>query len=304
MTTPSASRTSAAPPADEAARLPCLTPRAPAAAATIAPMVEMFTGCAPSPPVPTRSTRSPGTLIGVALRSMTSESPATSPGVSPFIRRATANPATWTGVAAPSMISFIAQAASSWLRVSPRISAPMRARQLSPGGAAGRGAVGSMTAPSPGRSAAGLGGQVLGPLAHQACQGGRERDRVDRVTGHGVGTRPGGEPAVVHPAYDEQHRRAVVDLVLGLAAHPHAARRLGFAVQHHDVGAACVEQADERRLGGDRNDLRLGHVGGGTAPDGKLYAGAGVRVMAVDNDLHEVDGTDTGGRPARASGVS
>ena len=61
MTTPSASRTSAVPQADEAARLPCLTIRAPAAAAAIVPIVEMFTVLAPSPPVPTRSTIRPGT---------------------------------------------------------------------------------------------------------------------------------------------------------------------------------------------------------------------------------------------------
>ena len=46
ITTPSASSTSAAPQAEEAARLPCLAIRAPAAAATIAPMVEMLTVCA------------------------------------------------------------------------------------------------------------------------------------------------------------------------------------------------------------------------------------------------------------------
>ena len=57
MTTPSASSTSAAPQADDAARLPCLIIRAPAAAATIVPMVDTFTVRAPSPPVPTRSVR-------------------------------------------------------------------------------------------------------------------------------------------------------------------------------------------------------------------------------------------------------
>ena len=140
MATPSASSTSAAPQAELAARLPCLTTWTPAAAATIAPMVEMFTVCAPSPPVPTRSTSGPGTLIGVARLSMTSDRPASSAAVSPFIRSATANPATWTGVAAPSMISFIAQAAWSELSVSPLISAPIRPRHDM---------VGCIAAPSP-----------------------------------------------------------------------------------------------------------------------------------------------------------
>jgi len=57
MTTPSASSTSAEPHADDAARLPCLIIRAPAAAATIVPMVDTLSVRAPSPPVPTRSVR-------------------------------------------------------------------------------------------------------------------------------------------------------------------------------------------------------------------------------------------------------
>ena len=55
---PSASSTSAAPVADEAARLPCFATPAPAAAATSAAAVEMFHVLAPSPPVPAVSTRS------------------------------------------------------------------------------------------------------------------------------------------------------------------------------------------------------------------------------------------------------
>ena len=46
-TTPRCSSTSAAPHEDDAARLPCLTTRAPAAAATIAAIVETLTVCAP-----------------------------------------------------------------------------------------------------------------------------------------------------------------------------------------------------------------------------------------------------------------
>ena len=55
---PSASSTSAAPVADEAARFPCFATPAPAAAATSAAAVEMFHVFAPSPPVPAVSTRS------------------------------------------------------------------------------------------------------------------------------------------------------------------------------------------------------------------------------------------------------
>ena len=86
--------------------------------------------CAPSPPVPTRSTSRPGTEIGAAWASMAWARPPTSATVSPFIRSATAKPAIWTGVAAPSMISFIAQVVSSALSVSPLTSAPVSAGQL------------------------------------------------------------------------------------------------------------------------------------------------------------------------------
>ena len=138
--------------------------------------------------------------------------------------------------------------------------------------------------------------------AFAATEGGRLRDGVQRLRGRlqpGGEPRPGGQPATGRAGHDPTRaprRRA--------GGGGHATGRLGLAVQDHDVRAACVEQADERRLGGDRNDLRLGYVRGGAAPDGKLHAGAGVRIMAVDNDLHEVDGTDTGGRPTLAYGLS
>ena len=49
-------------------------------------------------------------LIGVACLSMDAARPDISAVVSPFARSATPNPAICAGVAAPSMISFIAQA--------------------------------------------------------------------------------------------------------------------------------------------------------------------------------------------------
>ena len=54
--TPRASSKSPAPDFEEAARFPCLTTLAPAAAAIMAAVVEIFIVCAPSPPVPTVST--------------------------------------------------------------------------------------------------------------------------------------------------------------------------------------------------------------------------------------------------------
>ncbi len=123
--------------------MPCFAILAPAAAATIVPIVEMLTVRAPSPPVPTRSTMRPGMSIGVARASIVSARPLSSPAVSPFIRSATPNPAIWVGVAAPSMISFIAQAVSSAVRVSPLISAPISAGQVA------RASMGSPLRPGP-----------------------------------------------------------------------------------------------------------------------------------------------------------
>src|ERR1017187_4901244 len=316
MATPSASRTSAAPHADEAARFPCLTTRAPAAAATIAPMVEMLTVCAPSPPVPTRSTSGPGTLIGVACASIAWASPVTSPTVYPFIRSATPNPAIWTEVAAPSMISFIAHAASSEVSSSPLISALIRVGQAvrefmaaPPGRGGGLGGGGGARGRACGQGSfggrgldraadsrpSGLGRQVLGTLAHQAGQALSERDRVDRVAGHSVGSGPGGQPSVIDPADDQQDRRAVVDLILGLAADAHPAGRLGLAVEHHDVCATCIKQAHQGRLGGHFNDLGVRNIRCRTAPDGQAHPRACVRVMAVHNDLHETGWYRPGG---------
>jgi hypothetical protein len=113
---PKNSSRSAVPQAEEAARLPCLTTFTPDAATMIAAMVEMFTVCARSPPVPTTSTASVRTASGsstrVALASIASTSPAISAGVSPLARSAIASPAICTGVALPAMISPIAQAVS------------------------------------------------------------------------------------------------------------------------------------------------------------------------------------------------
>ncbi len=117
------------PHAEEAARLPCLTTLTPAAATTMAAIVEMFTVWARSPPVPTTSMASArsssGRLTGVALAIIASTRPASSAGVSPLARRATANPAPCPGVALPAMISPMAHAVS-WA-----VSSSERSRALS-----------------------------------------------------------------------------------------------------------------------------------------------------------------------------
>jgi len=130
MRTPSASRVSAPPDSDDAARFPCLTTGTPAAATTIAAIVERLTVFAPSPPVPTTSTVSlPITSVGTrrACLSMVSASSVTSAEVGRFIFIDTAKPAICAGVAAPVMIWSIDHAAcpdaSAWPVVKrPRIS--------------------------------------------------------------------------------------------------------------------------------------------------------------------------------------
>ncbi len=128
---PSASSTSALPDFDDAERLPCLTTRAPAPAATIAAMVEMLTDIDRSPPVPTTSSSRPGTEIGVERAYIASTRPSTSSMVSPLARRATAKPAICDGVASPSRISPIAQAVCSAVRSRRATSAESTSGQLS-----------------------------------------------------------------------------------------------------------------------------------------------------------------------------
>src|ERR1700761_9002589 len=111
--------------------------------------------------------------------------------VSPLIRSATANPAIWLPVAAPSMISFMAHAASSAVSDSPLTSAPITAGQV-------------ILASTTGRS-----GQGPGP--HQAGQFPGQLARIDRMAGHRVRPGPGSQPSIIGPPGDEQDRRTVVD---------------------------------------------------------------------------------------------
>ncbi len=93
-------------------------------------MVEMLTVWARSPPVPTTSTQSPGTSIRTACSSIPAASPASSSTVSPLDRSATRKPATWTGLASPSMTWPMAHSASARDRSCPAISAVRTCGQL------------------------------------------------------------------------------------------------------------------------------------------------------------------------------
>src|SRR5579875_199391 len=156
--------------------------------------------------------------------------------------------------------------------------------------AAGSSGAGDLGTPGAGPGAA-------GPLPHQAREFPGELLRVDRVADHGVGPRPGRQPSVVGAPRDQQDRRAVVDLVLGLAAHAHSPGWLGLAVEHHDLHAAGVEQLQQRGLRRALDDLGLGSPGLGARADGKPDLSPYVGIVAVHNDLHGKEWYRPAGRP-------
>ena len=129
--TPSAASTSEEPDAEEAARLPCFTTWAPAAAATIDDMVETLTVPKRSPPVPTMSRAIGSTASGWAFARMASRNPTISSTVSPLARKATRKAPSCDGVARPAMTSSMAQEASAMERSAPASSCVRTAGQVS-----------------------------------------------------------------------------------------------------------------------------------------------------------------------------
>mmetsp|Transcript_45474 Transcript_45474/g.97436 ORF Transcript_45474/g.97436 Transcript_45474/m.97436 type:complete len:201 (+) Transcript_45474:646-1248(+) len=112
---PSASRISAAPLFDEAARLPCLTTLAPAPAAMMPAAVEMLKVSCPSPPVPTISTTKPGSRESSTVKAsdlITSARAWMMPGPHLSSVSNAKKAPIWACVAPPDMISFIASLAS------------------------------------------------------------------------------------------------------------------------------------------------------------------------------------------------
>ena len=109
--TPRASRQSAVPDLELAARLPCLVTLAPAAAQMRAAVVEMLKVLERSPPVPTISSVSmPGCSTGVASSRMAVAQPEISSMVSArvfLVERAARKAAFWVGVVWPLMISLM-----------------------------------------------------------------------------------------------------------------------------------------------------------------------------------------------------
>ncbi len=128
ITTPSASSTSTEPHLDDAARPPCLATRTPAAATTMAAMVDTLTVPAPSPPVPQVSTTGPSRSersTCSANRSIVRTSVASSAASRPWHGDPTANAAIWASVASPARIVDIACSTRSSGRSSRRSRRPM-----------------------------------------------------------------------------------------------------------------------------------------------------------------------------------
>jgi len=116
MFTPRASRQSAVPHCEDAARFPCLATFIPPAAATRADVVEILKLCALSPPVPTISKRSIPVSTFMACALIAAAHPAISSVVSALallVDKAARNAAFCVAVVSPLMISFITEYASS-----------------------------------------------------------------------------------------------------------------------------------------------------------------------------------------------
>ena len=105
MVTPSSLKTSALPESELTALLPCLaTARRSSDARTKAVAVEILKEPVPEPPVPQVSMRGfLSTLTRFMRARIAVAAPAISSGTSPFILKATKNPAIWTWSTSPSM---------------------------------------------------------------------------------------------------------------------------------------------------------------------------------------------------------
>ena len=118
ISTPRASRTSAAPDFDDAALLPCFATGTPAAAMTSEDVVDILKELEPSPPVPTISSTSISwsSLMQCAL--IPAADAVISSIVSPLSASAVRYADICTGVALPLIISFITSSAISYVRSS------------------------------------------------------------------------------------------------------------------------------------------------------------------------------------------
>src|SRR3954451_13235517 len=293
---PRASSTSADPAFEDAERFPCLTTGAPAPAATIAAIVEMFTDMDRSPPVPTTSSTRPMTVRGVACAYMPSTRPSSSSMVSPLARSATANPAIWDGDASPARISPIAQDVWPLVRSAP----PMSADSTS----------GQEWAVVIGGSAAGRRLGRRGPLPQQPYDRLGQLQRVEGMRHRAVGPGPRGEPGVLRATGEHQDRRTPVDLVLQLLGDAEAPGGGGLAVEDGQVDQPGVHLLQHDRFGGHLDVLELRHVGVRPATEPEDHLGAGVGVVAVDQDLQACVGcgvahaADSTGHPRLRYGVS
>ena len=131
--TPRASRTSAEPDVDDAARLPCLTTLAPAPAADQRGHGGDVHGVllVPAGADDVQLLARDLDRVGVGDHRL-HQAGELRPRSRPWTRRATRNPATWAGVASPDMIEFMAHSVLPAVRSVPLMSAPMSRGQVLP----------------------------------------------------------------------------------------------------------------------------------------------------------------------------
>ena len=101
----------------------------------------------------------------------------------------------------------------------------------------------------------------------------------------GLGAGPGGQPGVLRTAGDDQHRRALEDLVLQLPGDPHPAGRHRLAVQDGQVDPALVHGLDHGRLGRALDVLERGQIGRRPLAQRQPDGFPGRTVVAVDEHL-------------------
>ena len=254
-TTPSASSTSAAPQAEDAARLPCLTTRAPAAAATTAAIVEMLTVLDRSPPEPTMSTAGPGDLD---RRGEVEHRVGQSGDLLDRLALAPQRDHEAACWAASPRRSGSAPSPRPWPSRARSSPADQGAEQSGQVGSVGRAPVRHVRRPI---------GDTSVPDRSSAATASGSRIGSTGCGDHAVGPRPGRQPGVVGAAGEHQDRRAAEDLVLQLATQAHAAGH-GLAVQDRQVDAAASIAVDHRGLGRHLQHADVRQVGGDLAAEG------------------------------------
>src|SRR5690625_1144737 len=102
---------------------------------------------------------------------------------------------------------------------------------------------------------------------------------------YSVSKRPRGNPRVLRTSGQNQNRRAVIELILQLAAQPHAARFRGLAIEDHQINAALICSRYDRVMSCAFEPLNLWQIAGGSSTNGQPHCFTGVYVVAVEQHV-------------------